>query len=117
MNNTITKNNYDESIELLDDIIDIIQKWELNGKSNYDFINEDDKGYDEIKDDYDEYCKDMDEISELITSWEELHDKIFPTKTNDWENKCLERPFSINRIIELVERIEKLRIVNDEEVK
>jgi hypothetical protein len=38
MKNTITKKNYEESIELLESVIGIIQKWDLNGKSNYDFI-------------------------------------------------------------------------------
>ena len=110
MNNTITDKIYDESIELLEDVIHIIQIWDLNGKSNYDFIDEDDEGYDEIKDDYDEYCDDMSKIGDLQIEWSShYHDLLFPNKKDDWENKHLENHYDEYKTQRLIERIEELR--------
>ncbi len=114
MINTITKKNYDESIELLEDVIHIIQKWDLNGKSNYDFIYEDDEGYRDIKDDYDEYCDDITKVGELSNEWgSHYHDIIFPNKTTDWENKHLENDYDEYKTSVLIERLQSMEIVKN----
>ena len=95
---TITQENYDKSLELLNEMMDIIKEWELDGRSKYDRNEHSDSGNDE-------YEKDLDRLEELEEEWIMLVSRRPPL--DGYENL---QPYNHYKIYGIIQEIENMRI-------
>ena len=95
---TITQENYDKSLELLNEMMDIIKEWELDGRSRYDRYEHKDDGNDD-------YEKDIDRLEELEDEWVDLSNDIFPL-----EDHTILQPYNHYEIYDIIEKIEDMKV-------